>query len=280
MRSSQKEISHSLSNNLPPELIRPESVIHPTAIISPNAEIDDTCEIGPYCVIGDGVQLGKGCHLVNHVTIQGPTTIGKENQFHPYCSIGSQTQDLKYTEEPTYLEIGDHNHFREFTTINRGTAPGEKTVIGSDNHLLAYSHVAHNCIVGNHCIFSNNGTLAGHVIMEDYAIIGGLSAVHQYCRIGQHAMIGGCTKVVQDVPPFFIADGNPAEIRSINTVGLQRRGFSEDELGRIKKSLRLLKNSTLNTTQACQEIEKSFEECQKIQTLLTFIQKSERGIIR
>ncbi len=255
-------------------------MIHPTAIISPQAEIDDSCEIGPYCVIGDGVKLGKDCRLENHVTLQGPTTIGVENHFHPYVVIGGQTQDLKYQQEPTYLEIGDRNHFREFTTINRGTAPGEKTVIGSDNHLLAYSHVAHNCIVGNHCIFSNNGTLAGHVVMEDYAVIGGLSAVHQYCRIGQHAMIGGCTKIVQDVPPYFIADGNPAGIRSINAVGLQRRGFSEFAIANLKKSLRLLRNSDLNTSQACQQIETEFAECEEVQTLLKFIRSSERGVIR
>ncbi|MEM6883608.1 MAG: acyl-ACP--UDP-N-acetylglucosamine O-acyltransferase [Verrucomicrobiota bacterium] len=255
-------------------------MIHPTAIISPKAEVDDSCEIGPYCVIGDDVKLGKNCRLTSHVSIQGPTTIGAENHFHPFCSIGGKTQDLKYIEEPTYLEIGDRNDFREFCTINRGTGIGEKTIIGSDNHLLAYSHVAHNCIVGNHCIFSNNGTLAGHVIMEDYAIIGGLSAVHQFCRIGRYAMIGGCTKIVQDVPPYFIADGNPAEVRSINTVGLQRHRFAEDEIARIKKSLRLLKDSSLNTTQACQKIEESFENCEKVRVLLDFICSSERGIIR
>lgn len=255
-------------------------MIHLTAIVSKKAEIDASCEIGPYCVIGDGVKLGSGTRLMNHVTIQGPSTIGLDNLFHPFCSIGGRTQDLKYQKEPTYLEIGDRNNFREFTTINRGTAPGEKTVIGSDNELLAYSHVAHNCTVGNHCIFSNNGTLAGHVIMEDYAIIGGLSAVHQYCRIGQHSMIGGCTKIVQDVPPYFIADGNPAQVRSINAVGLQRRGFSEDEIARLKKSLRLLKSTSLNTTQACQEIENTFKGCEKVKALLEFIRGSQRGIIR
>ena len=255
-------------------------MIHPTAIVSPQAEVPDSCEVGPYCVIGDGVTLGTDCQLMNHVTIQGPTTIGNENHFHPFCSIGGRSQDLKYTEEPTYLEIGDRNNFREFCTINRATSPGEKTVIGSDNHLLAYSHVAHNCIVGNHCIFSNNGTLAGHVIMEDYAIIGGLSAVHQFCRIGQHAMIGGCTKIVQDVPPFFITDGNPAGIRSVNAVGLQRRGFDDTQIANLRKSLRLLKNSSLNTTQACQEIEGAFAGCEKTQILLSFIRGSDRGIIR
>ncbi|MEM1157447.1 MAG: acyl-ACP--UDP-N-acetylglucosamine O-acyltransferase [Verrucomicrobiota bacterium] len=255
-------------------------MIHPTTVISPQAEVDSTCEIGPYCIIGENVRLGKGCHLISHVSIQGPTTIGIENRFHPFCSIGGRTQDLKYTQEPTYLEIGDRNEFRECCTVNRGTAPGEKTIIGSDNDLLAYSHVAHNCVVGNHCIFSNNGTIGGHVVMQDYAVIGGLSAVHQFCRIGQHAMIGGCSKIVQDVPPYLIADGNPAEIRSINNVGLQRRGFTEDEIARLKKALRLLKQASLNTTQACLKIQDSLGKCDKIQRLLDFIQSSERGIIR
>jgi len=255
-------------------------MIHPTAIISPRAEVDSSCQVGPYCVISDDVKIGSGCELVSHVTIQGPSTIGADNQFHPYCSIGSRTQDLKYQTEPTYLEIGNRNEFREFCTINRGTAPQDKTIIGSDNHLLAYSHVAHNCVIGNHCIFSNSGTLGGHVIMEDYAIIGGLTAVHQFCRIGEHAMIGGCTKIVQDVPPYLIADGNPATIRSINSVGLQRRGFHENELARLKKALRLLKDSKLNTSQAIEAIKQNLDDCEKIQTLIKFIQSSKRGIIR
>ena len=156
--------------------------IHPTAVIHPDSHVDPTCSIGPFCIIGSGVELGPGCRLLGHVHLQGPTRIGKNNIFYPFCSIGSRTQDLKYSDEPTYLEIGDENTFRESVTVNRATGAGEKTIIGSHNNFLAYAHVAHNCEVGNHCIFSNNGTLAGHVIMEDYAVIGGLSAVHQFCR--------------------------------------------------------------------------------------------------
>ncbi|MEM6821141.1 MAG: acyl-ACP--UDP-N-acetylglucosamine O-acyltransferase [Verrucomicrobiota bacterium] len=255
-------------------------MIHPTAIISPTAEVDSSCEIGAYCVIGDEVQLGKDCLLHQHVSIQGPTVIGKRNVFYPFCSIGSKTQDLKYTQEPTYLEIGDSNNFRECVTINRGTGPEEKTIIGSNNQLLAYSHIAHNCVVGNHCIFSNNGTLAGHVVMEDYALIGGLSAVHQFCRIGKYALIGGCTKVVQDVPPYFIADGNPAVVRSVNTVGLQRRGFSEDTITVLRKALKLLYNPKMNTSQACSAIEETLEGTDELSYLLHFVRSSERGIIR
>jgi len=169
-------------------------------------------------MIGPDVQLGDRCELISHVSLQGPSQIGSDNHFHPFCSIGGRTQDLKYAGEPTRLVIGDGNTFRESVTINRSTDATEPTTLGSHNHLLAYAHIAHNCTVGDHCIFSNNGTLAGHVIMEDYAIMGGLSAVHQFCRIGRHAMIGGCTKVVQDIPPYCVADGNPACVRSINTL--------------------------------------------------------------
>ena len=173
-------------------------MIHPSAVIDPAAQIGAETEIGPCCVIGADVVIGSCCVLASHVTVAGPTTIGAANHFFPYSSIGQRSQDLKYSVEPTYLEIGDHNSFREFCTVNRGTAPGSKTRIGSHNNFLAYSHVAHDCTVGNHTIFSNNGTLAGHVIVEDHAVIGGLSGVHQFCRIGCHAIIGGCTKIVKD----------------------------------------------------------------------------------
>ncbi|HEU4678045.1 MAG TPA: acyl-ACP--UDP-N-acetylglucosamine O-acyltransferase, partial [Terrimicrobiaceae bacterium] len=188
-------------------------MIHSTAIVDPGAEIAGDAEIGPFCVIGPDVIIGSGTVLMSHVTVAGPTTIGQANRFYPYCSIGQRSQDLKYTGEPTYLQIGDHNSFREFCTVNRGTMPGRKTIVGSYGNFLAYAHIAHDCVVGDQVIFSNNGTLAGHVIVEDHAVIGGLSGVHQFCRIGRHAILGGCTKIVQDVPPFMIADGNPAEIR-------------------------------------------------------------------
>ena len=253
---------------------------HPTAIISPKAKIDPSCKIGAYCVIGPNVTLGPGNELMNHVTIQGPSTIGPNNIFHPYASIGSQTQDLKYRGEPTYLEIGASNTFRESCTINRGTAPGEKTVIGNHNNFLAYAHVAHNCVVGNHCIFSNNGTLAGHVTVSDYAVIGGLSAVHQFCRIGEHAMIGGCAKIVQDVPPYFVADGNPADVRAVNVVGLQRRNFSEDIIRDLKAAHKSLYNRELNTTQALEELENELGHVEEIQKLVEFVRTSQRGVIR
>jgi UDP-N-acetylglucosamine acyltransferase len=257
------------------------SAIHPTAIISPQAEIGRDVEIGPYCVIGDGVVLGDGCRLQNHVTIHGPSRMGAHNTFYATSSIGQQTQDLKYKGEPTFLEVGDHNVFREFCTVNRGTLPGSKTIIGSHNHFLAYCHIAHDCVVGDHVIFSNNGTLAGHVIVEDHVILGGLTAVHQFCRVGSHAITGGCSKVVQDVVPFTIVDGNPAETRGINLVGLQRSGFSENDIRALKEAYKAVWLRRQNTTDALAALEKSEHAGNPhITTLIAFIRASERGITK
>jgi UDP-N-acetylglucosamine acyltransferase len=255
-------------------------MIHSRAVIDTGAQVAADVEIGPYCVIDREVTIGSGSVLMNHVTLAGPAKIGQGNRFYPYCSIGQRSQDLKYTGEPTFLEIGDHNSFREFCTVNRGTMPHTKTVIGSHNNFLAYSHVAHDCTIGDHVIFSNNGTLAGHVIVEDYAVIGGLSGVHQYCRIGRHAILGGCTKIVQDVPPFMIADGNPAEIRGVNQVGLERRGFSADGIRSLREAYRLLCRANLNVKQACETILAELPSNDHINHLLAFIEVSKRGIVR
>jgi UDP-N-acetylglucosamine acyltransferase len=255
-------------------------MIHSTAIVDSGAEIARDAEIGPYCVVGRDVVIGSGSVLMNHVTLSGPTTIGRANRFYPYCSIGQRSQDLKYAGEPTYLEIGDDNSFREFCTVNRGTMPETKTVIGSHGNFLAYSHIAHDCTVGDHVIFSNNGTLAGHVVVEDHAVIGGLSAVHQFCRIGRHAILGGCTKIVQDVPPFMIADGNPAEIRGVNQVGLERRGFDAEEIRTLREAYRLLCRANLNVKQACENIRTELPSNPHIAHLLSFIETSKRGIVR
>lgn len=255
-------------------------MIHPTAVIDPAAHIGDGSTVGAYCVIGPDVQIGDGCTIHNHVTIAGPTRIGNGNTFFPYCSVGQRTQDLKYAGEPTYLEIGDQNSFREFCTLNRGTAPGSKTVIGSHGNFLAYSHIAHDCTVGDHVIFSNNGTLAGHVIVEDHAVIGGLAGVHQFCRIGRHAITGGCTKIVQDVPPFMIADGNPAEVRGINQVGLERRGFESETIRLLREAYRIIYRSNLNTKQAVEAIREQLPANPHLEELLVFIETSKRGIVR
>ena len=254
--------------------------IHPTAVIDPRAEIDAGCEIGPYSVIGAGVRLGEGCWLQHHVSLSGPSKIGAGNKFYAFASIGQQTQDLKYAGEPTHLSVGDDNTFREFTTVHRGTAPGSYTRIGSRGNFLAYSHIAHDCIVGDGVIFSNNGTLAGHVEVEDYAIIGGLTAVHQFCRIGRHAITGGCSKIVQDVPPFMIADGNPAKVRSYNKVGLERHGFSEEAQRAIKEAYRLIYRSELNLQQAAEQIRAELAGSPEVEQLLQFVTASPRGIVK
>ena len=209
-----------------------------------------------------------------------PVRIGKNNRFHAYASIGQQTQDLKYAGEPTYLEIGDDNNFREFCTVNRGTLPGTKTIVGSHNHFLSYAHIAHDCIVGNHCIFSNNGTLAGHVTVEDHVILGGLTAVHQFCRLGKHAITGGCSKIVQDVPPFMIADGNPAEIRGVNLIGLERKNYPPESVKLIKEAFRLIYRSKYNRRQAIEAMQKDLPQTEEITELIQFIENSERGIVR
>lgn len=256
------------------------SQIHPSAIIDPKAELGEETVIGPCCVIGAGVKLGARCRLHSHVVIDGPSDIGPDNEFFPFCSIGGMTQDLKYKGEPTFLHIGSHNRFREFVSINRGTAPHDRTIVGSHNNLLAYAHIAHNCVVGSHCVFSNNGTLAGHVMMEDHAIIGGLSAVHQFCRIGKMSIIGGCAKIVQDVPPFLVADGNPAAIRAVNLVGLQRNGVPETAQRQLKQAFKILYFDKANTSVALERIEKEIELSAEISHLIQFVKSSERGIIR
>ena len=252
--------------------------IHPTAVVDSKAELGDDITIGPYCVIYGGVKIGDGCHLQNHVTVDGPTEIGSGNYFFAYSSIGQRTQDLKYKDEPTYLKIGNDNTFREFCTINRSTSPGDYTTIGSHGNFLAYSHVAHDCTVGDHVIFSNNGTLAGHVTVEDYAILGGLSGVHQFCRIGAHAITGGCTKIVKDVPPFMVADGNPAKVRSHNAVGLERRGFSTESIESVKEAYKILYRQNRNTSEAADLIEKLDHPTPETKAIVEFVRASERGI--
>ncbi len=254
--------------------------IHPTAIISPSATIGEDTEIGPYCIIGDDVIIGANCWLQHHVTIMGPGKIGDGNKFYSYACIGQRSQDLKYENEPTYIAIGDRNTFREFSTVHRATAAGQTTRVGSDGNFLSYSHIAHDCTVGDHVIFSNNGTIAGHVEVGDHANIGGLTAIHQFCRVGAHAITGGCSKIVQDVPPFFIADGNPAEVRGVNNIGLERRGYTPEQLKTLKECYRLLYRSNLNVKQAVAALEDAWGTTAEGRILIDFIASSQRGIIR
>ncbi len=258
-----------------------ETKIHPTAIVDPKARLGAGVEVGPYAIVNAGVELGDGCRVGHHATIEGPSKIGPRNEFFPYAAIGFKTQDLKYKGEPTHLQIGEGNTFREFSTVHRGTAPEEKTTIGDGNLFLAYSHVAHNCIVGHKAIFSNNATIAGHVTVGDHAVISGLSAVHQFCRIGAHAIIGGCAKIVQDVPPFLIADGNPAQLRGVNHVGLERRGFAEADIKALRRVYRILADKSLNFSQAVERIGASEDAANiHVQYLVDFLKTTERGVIR
>lgn len=255
-------------------------MIHPTAIVHPRAQIAEDCEIGPYCVIGEHVTLGAGCRLHSHVVIDGHTTLGARNEIFPFASIGLKTQDLKWRGGLTRTEIGDANTFREYVTVNSATGEGEVTRIGSHNHILAYCHIAHNVILGNHVIMSNVATLAGHVVVEDHAVIGGLAAVHQFCRIGRMAMIGGCSKVVQDVPPFMMADGNPAVTRTINKVGLDRNGVSAEAQAALKQCFKLLFRDGLTIPNALGRIEQDVPPLPEVRHLIEFVRASERGISR
>src|SRR4051812_4073337 len=230
-------------------------MIAPTAVIHPDATIGSGCSIGPYCVIGEHVVLGKNCKLHSHVVVDGHTTLGDNNEIFPFASIGLKSQDLKWKGGITRTQIGDNNTFREYVTINSATGDGEVTSVGSNNHILAYCHIAHNVTLGNHVIMSNVATLAGHIIVEDYVVIGGLAAVHQFCRLGKMAIIGGCSKVVQDVPPFMLADGNPAETRTINKVGLERNGVSEEAHKALRQAYKVIFREGLTVSNAVAKIE-------------------------
>ena len=253
-------------------------MIHPTAVIDDAAQLGADCHVGPFCVIGKHVVLGDGCQLHSHVVIDGHTRLGRRNEIFPFASIGLKTQDLKWKGGITRTEIGDDNTFREYVTIHSATGDGETTLIGSHNHILAYCHLAHNVTLGSHIIMSNVATLAGHVAVEDHAVIGGLAAVHQFCRIGKMALIGGCSKVVQDVPPFMLADGNPAETRTINKVGLDRNGVSEAAHAALKQAYRILFREGLTIPNALAKIEAELPPLAELDHLIQFVRKSERGI--
>lgn len=255
-------------------------LIHPTAIVEKGATLGKNVTVGAYAFIGSEVVLGDDCVVFHHASISGKTSCGEKNEFHPFCSIGGETQDLKYQGEPTYLKIGSHNVFREYVTVNRATAPETATQIGNHNLFLAYAHVAHDCIIGNHVIFSNNGTVAGHVTVEDHVILGGLSAAHQFCRLGVFSMVGGCTKIVKDITPYALIDGNPAVLCGINQVGLERHGVEESVIREIRSVYKILMDTSLNTTQAVEKIKTTIPQITEVEKVVTFIQESKRGITR
>ena len=257
-------------------------MIHPTAIVSPLATLGTNVRVGPYCIIGPHVEIGDDCVLHSHVIIDGTSKIGRHNEFFPFAIVGGKSQDLKDLGEPTHLEVGDHNVFRENCTVHRGTTGEIPTRIGSHNLFLAYAHVAHDCQLGDHIILSNNATLGGHVTVEDYAIVSGLSAVHQFSAIGCHSIIGGCSKVNQDIPPFMIADGNPAATRGLNLVGLQRRGFAEEDIRALKTAYKkLFLKKDLNLATAISSLKATHEaSAPQVAHLIHFIESSKRGVTR
>lgn len=253
-------------------------MIHPTAVVHPKAELAPDCEVGPYCVVGEDVILGARCRLLSHVVIGGHTRLGEENTVFPFASIGLQTQDLKWKGGCTRTEIGASNTFREYVTVHSATGDGEVTRVGSHNHILAYCHIAHNVVLGDRVVMSNVATLAGHVVVEDYAVVGGLAAIHQFCRIGKMSIVGGCSKVVQDVPPFMLADGNPAETRTVNKVGMERNGVSEEAQAALRQAFKILFREGLTIPNALARIEQELPGLPEVCHLLSFVRASERGI--
>jgi UDP-N-acetylglucosamine acyltransferase len=257
-------------------------MIHATAVIDPGSRVPDSCSVGPYCVIGPDVELGENCELISHVVIQGPTRIGANNRFFPFCSIGIEPQDLTFKGEKTRLEIGDSNVIRECVTLNRGTVKGGGlTKIGSHTLIMAYSHVGHDSVIADHAMLVNGATLAGHVIVEEWAVVGALCPVHQFVRIGAHSYIGGGTTITQDVLPFSKAV-QPRDVKAygLNSIGLERRGFSKERINKIRRAFRILINSKLNTTQALEKLKAEGDQCEDVAMLIRFIESSERGVIK
>ena len=252
--------------------------IHPTAIVHPDAVLGEGVEIGPWSLVTGTVKIGARTKVGPRVTIEGHTTIGDDNEIFTGAVIGSRTQDRKFDGGVSYLKIGDRNKIREYATLNPGTLEGTQTVVGNDNLLMAYSHVAHDCILHNGVTLANSATLAGHVIVEDKAILGGLSGVHQFIRIGALSITGGCSKAVQDIPPFMMVDGHPARAFGINAVGLDRAGFSKEEKSSLKKAFKIIFRSGLILKNAIKQVRQDIPSSPSIQTLIEFLEKSERGI--
>ncbi|MCK6435822.1 acyl-ACP--UDP-N-acetylglucosamine O-acyltransferase [Rivihabitans pingtungensis] len=255
--------------------------IHPTAIIAPGAQIDASVEIGPYAVIGQHVSIGAGTRVGPHTVIEGHTSIGRQNQIFQFASLGAAPQDKKYAGEPTRLEIGDNNTIREFCTFNVGTVQdGGLTRLGNDNWVMAYVHIAHDCIVGDHCILANNATLAGHISIGDHVFLGGLTAVHQFCTIGAHAMTAGGSIVVQDIPPYVTAAGNHAHPAGINSEGLRRRGFDAEQISRIKRAYKQIYRQGLSLEDAKAAITEAAADAPELALFVDFFARAKRGIIR
>jgi len=254
--------------------------IHPTAIIDKKAELADNVMVGPFTVIEGDVIIDSGTRIDSHVHIADGARIAKNCHIHHGSVISTLPQDLKFKNEKTFLEIGDNTEIREYTTLNRGTSHRGKSKVGKDCYLMAYAHVAHDCFIGDNCIIANAVQLAGHVTIEDWVIIGGVTPIHQFCQIGQHAFIGGGLRVIKDVPPYILAADSPLSYKGVNVIGLRRRGFKGDTIRNLQRCYRYLYRSHLNTSQAVEKIKSDLNDIPEIKSILEFIEKSERGIIK
>lgn len=257
------------------------SLIHPTAIVDPLAELDSSVQVGPYAIIGPRVQIGAGSVIGPHAILTGPMKIGRNNRIASHASVGADPQDKKFKGEEAWLEIGDDNTIREFVTLNRGTgAGGGVTKIGNDNWIMAYVHMGHDCILGNHCVVANNTSFAGHVIVEDYVNFAGFSLIHQFCKIGNHAFLGMNAKVNGDVPPYVTIAGDQSRPRGINSEGLRRRGFSPEQIAAIKRGYKTIYTRDLPLAEAVAELQRAAVEHPELLAFVDFIGKSDRGLLR
>jgi UDP-N-acetylglucosamine acyltransferase len=255
--------------------------IHPTAIVDKNARIAEGVEIGPYSVVGPHVTIGRDTKIASHVLIEGWTTIGERNRIFSFSSIGTPPQDIGYKNEETFLLIGNDNVIRECATVHRATTKADrKTEIGNGNYLMAYSHVAHDCKLGNNIIMANSAGLAGHIVIEDHAILGGIVGVHQHVRIGAYAMIGGQSAIVQDIPPYVSAAGNRAQLYGLNTIGLKRRGFSDETINKLKKAYKIIFRSGMTIEDAIRKTVEEFPESREVNYFVDFMRHSKRGVTR
>ncbi|MFK5913871.1 MAG: acyl-ACP--UDP-N-acetylglucosamine O-acyltransferase [Woeseiaceae bacterium] len=256
-------------------------MIHPTALIDPSAKLADSVEVGAYSIIGKDVEIGEGTWVGPHVVIQGPSKIGKENKLFQFSSIGEIPQDKKFHGEKSFLEIGDRNTIREFSTINRGTDDGGGTTrIGDDNWLMAYIHIAHDCQVGNNTIFANNASLAGHASIGDFVILGGFTMVHQFCKIGEHAFCGMGSAISKDIPPYIMVNGSPAHAHGLNSEGVKRKGFSKEALKALKEAYKIIYRSNNTKEIAIKSLQSLAEQFPEVENMRKFIENSERGILR
>jgi len=256
--------------------------IHPHAAVAPGAKLGAGVKVGAFASVGENVELGDGCVVHAHAVVQGPSKFGRDNVFHPFCVVGGDPQDYTFAGEHTELVCGDGNIFREYVTVSRGTKKGGGvTRLGDRNFILAYTHIGHDCVIGSNVLFVNAATLAGHVTIEDFATIGALSPVHQFCRVGRYAYVGACTVITQDVLPFsLVVTERETRTIGINAIGLERKGFSEDQRKMLQRAFKVLLRSKKNTTQALAEIRKSFGGSPEVQELVTFVENAQRGVVK